>query len=305
MRSGLLQLTAQRRANSLYARAVGVVFLAVFALFALDAGGITAVLAEAAPAGLAPATLGLLVGIAFVAGVGITTIGPGGIFLTIALYALTPLGSGTIAGTAQAMFIGTGVVGTAMYVMSGELGGSDSRRVTAALSLASVGGALLGVYLNSFLSRDLFGLLLGMLAAVTGLVILYRERRDLPPLFDLDADTTAGLVGFVFLGAVLGCLSGLLGVGGPVITVPALLLVGVPMLYAVAIAQVQSVFIAVFAASGYLLQGALSVPLAAVLGVPLVLGVVLGWRVAHRVDPGRLKVALGGVLALVAPYLAL
>jgi len=68
------------------------------------------------------------------------------------------------------------------------------------------------------------------------------------------------------------------------------------MLLAVAAAQVQSIFIATFAASGYFLQGNVSVPLAVVIGVPLLLGVVIGWRVAHIVDPERLKVGLGVVL---------
>ncbi len=67
-----------------------------------------------------------------------------------------------------------------------------------------------------------------------------------------------------------------------VIAVPALVLIGVPMLWAVAVAQVQSTFIATVATLGYLVQGNVSV-----------------------IDPGRLKVALAVVLIAVGPYLAL
>ena len=254
---------------------------------------------------VAPALLALLAGIALVAGVGITTIGPGGIFLTIALYALTPLSPGTIAGTAQVTFVATGVVGTVAYVQSGELATGETRALTAVLCASSVVGALAGATLNAHVSRALFGLLLGGLASGVGLVILYRERRGFMPLTTLDATTPTGKAGLAGLGVALGGFSGLLGVGGPVLAVPALVLVGVPMLYAIAVAQVQSIFIAAFASLGFLAQGTVSFPLAAVVGVPLVAGVLVGWRVAHLVDPERLKLGLGAVLVLVGPYLAM
>lgn len=254
---------------------------------------------------LGPTLLLVLVAIAFLAGVGITTIGPGGIFLTIALYALTPLAPGTIAGTAQTAFIATGVVGTLMYVKSGELARDANVSVTVILCVTSIIGALCGAMVNVYVSRAAFGLLLGALASFTGIIILYRERHGFTALGAFDADTIQGRLLFAGLGFVLGGFSGLLGVGGPVLAVPALVVVGVPMLYAIAIAQVQSVFIAVFASLGYVAQGTVSLPLAALVGIPLVVGVVAGWRVAHRIDPNRLKIALGGVLLLVGPYLAL
>ena len=252
-----------------------------------------------------PPLQALLVLIALVSGVGITTIGPGGIFVTIALYSLTPISSGTVAGTAHVTFIATGLVGSAMYVRSGEMNLRGGRVMAAVLSVSSVGGAFLGAYVNSFVPRDLFGLLLGTLAMLTGAVLVYRERRGLSPVYDLDVSTTAGRAALALIGFGLGVASGLLGVGGPVIAVPALVLVGVPMLVAVAVAQVQSIFIAVFAASGYLLQGNVAFPLAVLVGTPLLVGVVAGWKVAHLVDPARLKVALGVVLFAVGPYLAL
>jgi uncharacterized membrane protein YfcA len=247
----------------------------------------------------------MLVFIAFLAGVGITTIGPGGIFLTIALYALTPLSPGTIAGTAQMTFVATGIVGTVAYVKSGELVDNTNLTVTVVLSATSIIGALAGALVNAYVSRALFGLLLGVLASFTGFVILYRERRGFMPIRSLDSETMRGRFWLGVLGFVLGSFCGLLGVGGPVLAVPALVLVGVPMLHAIAIAQVQSIFIAVFASLGYFAQGTVSLPLAALIGIPLVGGCVVGWRVAHLVDPNRLKVSLGGVLLLVGPYLAL
>jgi len=60
-------------------------------------------------------TLALLVAIAFLSGIGITTIGPGGVFVTVALYALTSVSSSAVAGTAHLTFIGTGIVASVAY----------------------------------------------------------------------------------------------------------------------------------------------------------------------------------------------
>lgn len=247
----------------------------------------------------------LLVMVAFLSGIGITTVGPGGIFVTISLYSLTPISSGMVAGTAHATFIATGLVGSAAYVHSGEMTTGEARAMALILSFSSIIGALIGAYVNSFVPRTIFGLLLGVVAMATGITIVYREWRGLSPLYQLDATRREGQVVLGVLGFALGIASGLLGVGGPVIAVPALILIGVPMLLALAVAQVQSIFIAAFATTGYLFQGNVSLPLAALVGLPLLAGVVVGWKVAHLVDPATLKVALGIVLIVVGPYLAL
>lgn len=247
----------------------------------------------------------LLMGIAFLSGVGITTVGPGGIFVTITLYSLTSIPSGTVAGTVHTVFIGTGLVGSAAYVHSGEMKTGEARAMTLILSLSSTIGALIGAYVNSFIPRTTFGLLLGATTMATGITIVYREQRGLSPLYQLDVTRREGRVVLSVLGFALGIISGVLGVGGPVIAVPALILIGVPMLLALAVAQVQSIFIATFATTGYLFQGKVSLPLTVVVGLPLLAGVVVGWKVAHLVNPAKLKIALGIVLIAVGPYLAL
>ncbi|APW99129.1 anion permease [Halobiforma lacisalsi AJ5] len=247
----------------------------------------------------------LLVSIAFLSGIGITTIGPGGIFVTIALYSLTPLSSGQVAGTAHATFVATGLVGSAVYLRSGEMRTGEGRALAIVLSLSSVLGALTGAYANAFVPRAVFGALLGTVSMAVGGTILFRVRRGFSPVYDLEIGTSTGRVTLGVLGFGLGVASGLLGIGGPVLAVPTLVLVGVPMLLAVAVAQVQSIFIAAFATAGYALQSTVLLSLAVVVGIPLLLGVVVGWKVAHAVDPNRLKVTLGFVMLGVGPYLAL
>ena len=245
----------------------------------------------------------LLAAISFAAGIGITAIGPGGIFLTIALYALAPLAPAEVAGTASVTFIVTGVLGTVIYARSGELQNPGNRRLAWWLSGTSIVGALAGAWANPWLSPRLFGLLLGIASVVAGGVIIRQTWRGLTPRTQLNTETPSGRLWIAALGFGIGFLGGLLGLGGPVLAVPALVVLGVPLLPALAVAQIQSIFVAAFATLGFVLQGAVLWPLALAIGLPQLIGALLGWRIAHRVPAARLKLVLGVALVALGPYL--
>ena len=243
-----------------------------------------------------PTTLFLLVVIAFLSGIGITAVGPGGVFITVALFALTDVSSSVVAGTAMTTFVFTGILGTLAYARSGELESGSGRRLAVLVTVPSVVGAIVGAFANTVLPSSVFGTMLTAFTALVGISIVYRERRGLGSKWSFDVHSAVGVAVFGGIGLGIGVLGGLLGVGGPVIAVPVLIVLGVPMLDALAAAQVQSVFLSAFAAMTYITQGAVSVPLAVAVGVPELAGVVVGWRVAHRVEPSRLKLALGATL---------
>ncbi|NBB87730.1 MAG: TSUP family transporter [Bacteroidetes bacterium] len=245
----------------------------------------------------------LLIAIALVGGVCITTIGPGGIFVTIALFALLPLDPSTVAGTASATFIGTGVVGSLGYLRSGQLSGTVAGQAALVLSLSSVVGAFSGAQLNTLLDTGTFAVLLGLFVLFTGGLILYRQRWALAPNQRLQLATWRGWGALVLVGLGVGLPGGLLGVGGPVLAVPLLVVLGVPMLMAVALAQVQSIFISGMATFGYALHGAIDWGLAVLVGVPLLIGTVAGWIAAQRIQPARLKTGLALVLIVLGLYL--
>lgn len=245
----------------------------------------------------------LLVSIAFLAGIGCTTLGPGGILTTIALYTFTTVSSSTVAGTAQFTFIGVGLLGSLFYLRSGELRIEGNTRMAVVLSVSSILGALTGAGLNAYISRNQFGLLLGGSAVGTGLLIIYREHSTKLPQLTIDFSSSRTTTLIAVIGLALGCLSGLLGIGGPVIAVPVLVMLSMPMLSALAVAQVQAVSIASFATVGYALAGDVSLPLAVLVGVPQLVGALLGWRIAHRVNPDRLKITLGVMLLVIGMYL--
>lgn len=248
-------------------------------------------------------TLAVLGLVAFLAGVGTAAIGPGNVFVAVTL-TLLPVSPATVAGTVSANNVAAGTLGAGAYARSGELRSTRGKRLTAVLCVGSVAGALLGQWLNGFVSKGEFMLLLGLLLVSVGTLTWYRTGNDLS-LLSVSVSTPRGVAAVASLAVAVGVSGGLLGVGGPLLAVPLLVALDVPLLLALAAAQVQSVFVATPAALAYLAEGSLSPALVAWILVPNLLGVLTGWTVAHRVEADRLKVALATTLTLFGAYLAM
>ncbi|WP_435075889.1 TSUP family transporter [Halococcus sp. AFM35] len=246
-----------------------------------------------------PGVLVVLALVSFVGGVVVTAVGPGGIFVLAALYVGTGLSAAQVAGTASATFVGGSALGALIYARSDDMDWS----LAVAVGIGGVVGTRIGVALNALVSRRLFGILLGVLLAVTGLVIVCTERYGVEPTVHLDSNATRGLVGFAAIGLGVGVAGGLFGIGGAALVPPALVLVGVGLVPALAATQVAVVFISAATMASYFVQGAIVAPLVFVVGGSYLVGAVGGWRVAHRVDADRLTVVLGLTLLGLAPLL--
>lgn len=251
-------------------------------------------------AGLDPASLVALTLIGLVAGVGITAVGPGGVLVTAGLFAVTGLPPAQVAGTAIVTNVATGVLGTAVYTRSGQLREPGTRRLAVLLAGGAVAGTPAGVLVNGMVTGRVFGAALGVFIALVALLVLRRAPGG-------DAPGGDGLHGgaVVAAGAGVAAAGGMFGVGGPMLCVPLLVALGVPVLSALAAAQVQSVVIAGAGTLGYVSAGAVDWGLAALVGVPELAGVLLGWVIARAVPARALKAALVVALLAVAPYVAL
>lgn len=221
-------------------------------------------------ASLALPILVSLVVVAFLAGVGNTGIGVGGVFVTAALYVFTDLPSETVAGTALATFAATGALGSYSYVRSGELRG-EGRLLAALLGVGSGVGVLGGVLLNDLFPTATVETLFGAAVAVVGVVVAYRELEGLRPVAELDPDATTGRVSFVAIG----------------------------------VGQVVSGLLSLVGAAGFALRGAVEPALVLVVGVPELAGAVVGWRVAHVLPERPLSLALSVALVLSGAYVLL
>ncbi|MGJ3561683.1 TSUP family transporter [Streptomyces sp. INA 01156] len=144
-----------------------------------------------------------------------------------------------MAGTSIVTHVATGVLGTAAYTRSGQLREPGTRRVAGILAGTAVLGTPVGVLLNSLVSTRAFGVVLGVLVAVVAALVWHRERhRPAAAPARPSAPVVAGL------GFVVAVVSGVVGIGGPMLTVPLLVALGVPVLESLASAQAQSIVIA-------------------------------------------------------------
>lgn len=166
--------------------------------------------------------LGLL---GLVGGVGITAVGPGGVLPTIGLFALTGLTPAQVAGTALVTHVATGMLATAAYTRSGQLREPGTRRTALVLAVSAVAGTPLGVLVNSYVSKRMFGLVLGVFVAGVAGLVWFREHRR--PAGSRAHPPTAVVAG---TGCAVAVAAGVVGIGGPMLTVPLLVALGVPVL---------------------------------------------------------------------------
>lgn len=232
-------------------------------------------------------------------GIGITAIGPGGVLPTIALFAFTNLSVPQVAGTGIVTHLATGTLGAGAYARSGHLREPHSRRTAVVLAIAAVVGTPVGVLINGVVSKDLFGKVLALVVIATAALVLYRERRS--PSGRAAHPKTPVVVA---VGLVVALAAGIVGIGGPMLSVPLLSAAGLPLLEALAAAQVQSILIAGVGTIAYVSTGAVDWPIAALIGVPELVGVLLGWKIARSLPSRQLKYGLVLALLAVAPYLA-
>lgn len=244
--------------------------------------------------------LALLALLGLVGGIGITALGPGGVLPTIGLFALTSLSPAQVAGTAIVTHVATGALGTAAYQRSGHLREPAPRRTALILAGSALLATPVGVFINNRVPARTFGLILGVFVAVVALLLWYREVR--PPVQRRGHPhwMTVGV-----LGLAVAAASGIVGIGGPMLTVPLLIGLGTPVLEALASAQAQSIVIAGVGTVGYLVHGSIDWGLAALVGIPELAGVLIGWKIAQALPTRALKIVLIVVLLALAPYLAL
>ncbi len=247
-------------------------------------------------------TLLLLALSGLLGGIGITAIGPGGVLPTISMVILTKLSPAEVAGTAIVTHVATGILGTVAYTRSGQLRQAAPRRVAVLLAAPALLGTPIGVLANSIVSGEVFGILLACTVATIGVLVVVREQRTKGRA---DSEEPPGTALVVCVGLLVAAVAGLFGLGGPMLSVPLLVICGLPVIQALAAAQVQSVVVASVGTIGYVLHGSIDWPLAAVIGVPELIGVLMGWKIAHAVSARQLKYTLAGILLVLAPYLAL
>jgi uncharacterized membrane protein YfcA len=233
----------------------------------------------------------LLAAVAAAVGLFIGTVGVGGILLIPALTYLGGLPVHTAAATALFTFIFTGVLGTWLFHRRGSI----EWRITTPVCAGAVVFSVLGAWTSSLIDARPLALIIAAIIVFAGTYILLpartagrREGRS--------PGERAMLVG---VGAVSGFGSGLSGAGGPLFSVPMMVLAGFVPLAAVGTSQVLQIVAAIFGTGGNLAYGHIDFGVAAWITLFELAGVVAGVRLAHAVSVPTLRRMAAGLCIVV------
>lgn len=229
------------------------------------------------------AILGLVVGV-FIGCVGI-----GGVLLVPGLVYLVGMDVQIAIATCMFSYLFSGAAGAVEYARRGSISWS----MALWLSVGAMPGAYLGAAAVSIMSVRWLEAIIAVLVTFSG---IYALSRRVP---ELSRAIQAGAVRLGIVGALTGFGSALSGTGGPLILIPVLVWMKLPLLTAVGLGQVIQLPIAALASVGNFQLGEVDVEASLAVAVLLVMGVVVGVRLAHRLPAGLLKRIVAGVLITV------
>jgi uncharacterized membrane protein YfcA len=243
-----------------------------------------------------------------------TLVGVGGGFLVVPLlliiYKLPPVAA---AATSLAVVLLNAASGSVTYVRRGRV----DVRTGLLLAAATVPGAFfIGPELAERIPERAFKIGFGIFLLVMATVLFSRPERQssasharprvgLWRIHRTFRDGAGAVIDYEFdmvlavvLSFAVGILSSMLGIGGGIVHVPALIhLMAFPVHVATATSQFVLAFTAAAGVSKYALGGHVVWPLAAAVGAGVIVGAQVGARVSHRMKGGRIIRLL--VLAIV------
>ncbi len=222
----------------------------------------------------------------------IGAVGVGGVLLIPPLTWIARMSIHEAAATALFTFVFTGVAGTWLFQQRGSI----DWRVTAWVCGGAVVFSYLGAWVNSIISAHALDLIVAFIIVLAGAYVLLSRRH--PAEVRQAPHNTRKTTLLLAIGAVSGFGSGLSGAGGPLFSVPIMLVFGFAPLTAIGAGQVLQIIAASFGSLGNLQYGTINYAYAAVLTLCELAGLYLGVRVAHRAKVGHLR-ALAAWLCIV------
>ncbi len=234
----------------------------------------------------------------FAIGLSLGLLGGGGSILTVpALVYLVGQAPGAAVTTSLAIVGANSVLGAAFHHRQGTL----NWKVAILFGGAGMIMAYLAAGLSKLFSPAALLVAFALLMIVVGAMMIVTGRRSLEKVQN---ETTRGLPVILAGGAGVGLLTGILGVGGGFLIVPALvMLVGLPMYQAVG-TSLEIIAANSFAGLlGHLHSGSMDGALTLVFVIAGLAGTFAGARLASRIPSSRLKQVFAIFVILLAIFL--
>jgi uncharacterized membrane protein YfcA len=233
----------------------------------------------------------LLAGVAVVVGFFIGTVGVGGVLLIPFLVILGGLTIHGAASTALFSFLFTGLLGTWLF----QKRGSIDWRLAVPVCGAAVPFSYVGARVAAHVDARPLTAIIAAIIVVAGIFVLRPAKEKAGAAGATGRGATLRLL---LIGAVSGFGAGLSGAGGPVFSVPIMIVAGFAALPAVGVSQVLQILAAIFGSVAALQDGRIAYGIGAWVTVFELVGVAVGVRVAHAVRPLTLR-RIAGCLCIV------
>ena len=242
-------------------------------------------------------TAALLVAIALAVGFFIGAVGVGGILLIPALVLLGGLGIHQATATALFSFLFTGLLGTWLF----QRRGSIDWKMTVPVCAGAVVFSYLGAMVNSMVDARMLALIIALTIVFAGAYVLLPIRHG--SARQRDGKSTAQQFLLLAVGAASGFGSGVSGAGGPLFSVPMMLVLRFVPLAAIGTSQVLQIIAAVSGTIGNLQYGSVDFLAAAWITLFELACVVLGTRAAHAVSVTVLRRMAAGLCVVVGLFM--
>lgn len=235
--------------------------------------------------------------LAFIVGITLGLLGGGGSILTVPIFVYV-LGFDPKVAIAMSLPVvgGASLVGAVRHWSLGHV----SLRMALTFGVAAMAAAFGGARLARLIPGTVQLVLLGVVMASAALAML----RPLMPAADTETPRSLRLVELLGLGVLVGTMTGVVGVGGGFLIVPALVVLGgVPMTHAVGTSLLVIAMNTVTGFAGY--HGTVDVPWGVVLrfGGAAAAGILVGAALTKRVDQRLLRRAFALLLFMVAAWI--
>jgi hypothetical protein len=227
----------------------------------------------------------------------IGAVGVGGVLLIPFLAIFGGLGIRAAAATALFTFLFTGLFGTWLF----QRRGSIDWRLTMPVCIGAVLFGYLGSAAAARIPPHALAVTIAIIIIAAGVYVFVPPRG---PLRDArDGRGRGDLPILVCVGAIAGFGSGLSGAGGPLFSVPLMVILGFAPLAAVGASQVLQIIASVSGSLAAFQDARIDFALAAwVTGFELI-GVAAGVRLAHAVSPRALRRIAGALCVVVGAFM--
>jgi uncharacterized protein len=231
--------------------------------------------------------------IAVIVGLIMGTVGIGGILLIVPLTLLGGLDIHEASATLLLTFLFTGIYSVWLF----QRRGSIDWRLSMPVCLGALAFSFLGAMANARVDATTLLVVIALIITFAGIYVLF------PRLTRTGRKHVAGskieLVTLLVIGAVSGFGSGISGAGGPLFSVPIMLISGFAPLAAIGTGMVLQVVSAASGSVGNFLFGSFDLRYAVLITIFELIGVSFGVRFAHRTNSAVLR-NMAGILCVIA-----